>query len=84
MERYTNKELAQEKADDLNSTSVDKICPLMNGRPCKKKCICWMNAEVRTHTDDKGHGLKDVCYSIVGHTCSNAMFTIERVCNNQY
>ena len=82
MQKY-NKETAQKKVDELNSTIPEKICPLMGGKKCKKLCTCWMNAQIKEHVEDKEHGLKDVYFTIVGHGCSNAMFTGERFCNNQ-
>jgi hypothetical protein len=78
MQRYTTKEAAQMKADEINSIVPEKICPLMDGKKCKKLCICWLNAYVQTITQDKEHGLKDVFYTIAGPGCTNAMFSTER------
>lgn len=81
MQKY-DKESAQKKVDELNLTKTEKICPLMGGKMCKKHCTCWMNAQIQEHVENKGHSKYDktVYYTIVGHGCSNAMFTGERWC----
>ena len=83
MQRYRTKEQAQKKVDELNTLIPEKICPLMGGKKCKKLCECWVDSQVQEHIEDKEHGLKDVYYTLTARGCSNAMFTIERRCNNQ-
>lgn len=82
MQKY-NKESAQKKIDELNLIKPSRICPLMNGKLCKTHCICYMAAQIQQHVEDRAGAPKDVYFTIAGPGCTNAMFTIERRCNNK-